>query len=123
MMFRTKLGESSVRSEKVSARADLRDSMTLVHFVARNAFRNKRRSALTALSIGFSLLLLTMMMTIWRGFYIDQGAPDSALRIMTRHRVSLAFFLPSFYRKKIRAVPGVVHVAPMTWFGGRYKDD
>jgi putative ABC transport system permease protein len=123
MMFRTKLGESSVRSEEVSARADLRDLMTLVHFVAKNAFRNKRRSALTALSIAFSLLLLTMMMTIWRGFYIDQGAPDSALRIMTRHRVSLAFFLPSFYREKIRAVPGVVHVAPMTWFGGRYKDD
>jgi putative ABC transport system permease protein len=63
------------------------------------------------------------MMTIWRGFYIDQGAPDSALRIMTRHRVSLAFFLPAYYRSKIRAVPGVVHVVPMTWFGGKYKDD
>ncbi len=74
--------------------------MTLAHFVAKNAFRNKRRSALTALSIAFSLLLLTIMMTIWRGFYIDQGAPDSALRIMTRHRVSLAFFLPSFYRRE-----------------------
>ena len=97
--------------------------MTLAHFVAKNAFRNKRRSALTALSIAFSLLLLTIMMTIWRGFYIDQGAPDSALRIMTRHRVSLAFFLPSFYRQKIRAIPGVVHVVPMTWFGGKYKDD
>ena len=97
--------------------------MTLAHFVAKNAFRNKRRSALTALSIAFSLLLLTIMMTIWRGFYIDQGAPDSALRIMTRHRVSLAFFLPSFYREKIRAIPDVVHVAPMTWFGGKYKDD
>jgi len=97
--------------------------MTLALFVAKNAFRNKRRSALTALSIAFSLLLLTIMMTIWRGFYIDQGAPDSALRIMTRHRVSLAFFLPSFYREKIRAIPDVVHVAPMTWFGGKYKDD
>jgi putative ABC transport system permease protein len=97
--------------------------MTLAHFVVKNTFRNKRRSALTALSIAFSLLLLTIMMTIWRGFYIDQGAPDSALRIMTRHRVSLAFFLPGYYRDKIRTVPGVIRVAPMTWFGGRYKDD
>jgi putative ABC transport system permease protein len=97
--------------------------MTIAQFVAKNAFRNKRRSVLTALSIMFSLLLLTVMMTIWRGFYIDQGAPDSALRIMTRHRVSLAFFLPAYYRDKIRAVPGVVHVVPMTWFGGKYKDD
>jgi putative ABC transport system permease protein len=69
------------------------------------------------------LLLLTIMMAVWRGFYIDQGAPDSALRIMTRHRVSLAFFLPGYYRDKIRTVPGVVHVVPMTWFGGKYKDD
>src|SRR6202008_4447335 len=97
--------------------------MTLVQFIAKNVFRNRRRSVLTALSVTFSLLLLTIMMAVWRGFYIDQGAPDSALRIMTRHRVSLAFFLPGYYREKIRAVPGVTHVVPMTWFGGKYKDD
>jgi putative ABC transport system permease protein len=97
--------------------------MTLANFVAKSTFRNKRRSILTALSIMFSLLLLTVMMALWRGFYIDQGAPDSALRIMTRHRVSLSFFLPAYYRQKIRTVPGVVHVVPMTWFGGKYKDD
>jgi putative ABC transport system permease protein len=42
---------------------------------------------------------------------------------MTRHKVSLANFIPIYYREKIRAVPGVVHVVPMTWFGGKYKDD
>jgi putative ABC transport system permease protein len=42
---------------------------------------------------------------------------------MTRHKVSLANFLPIYYRDKIRTVPGVVHVAPMTWFGGKYIDD
>jgi putative ABC transport system permease protein len=97
--------------------------MTLSSFVMRNAFRNKRRSFLTMLSIGFSLLLLTLMMSIWRTFYIDVGAPDSAKRVITRDRVSLAFFLPAYYREKIRNIPGVVAVAPMTWFGGRYKDD
>ena len=75
------------------------------------------------LSISFSLLLLTLMISIWRTFYIDQVAPDSAKRMITRDRVSLAFFLPAYYRDKIRSVPGVVAVAPMTWFGGRYKDD
>src|SRR5579883_1630221 len=97
--------------------------MTIAQLVTRNAFRNRRRSVLTALSISFSLLLLCIMMAVWRGFYIDQGAPDSAVRIMTSHRVSLAFFLPGYYREKIRAVPGVVHVVPMTWFGEKYKDD
>jgi putative ABC transport system permease protein len=97
--------------------------MTLTSFVAKSAFRNKRRSLLTVASIAFSLLLLCIMLCVWRSFYIDKGAPDSALRIMTRHKVSLANFLPIYYRDKIRAIPGVVHVVPMTWFGGKYKDD
>ncbi len=97
--------------------------MTLSSFVVRNTFRNKRRSLLTMLSISFSLLLLTLMISIWRTFYIDVGAPDSARRVITRDRVSLAFLLPGYYREKIRGIPGVVAVAPMTWFGGRYKDD
>ena len=97
--------------------------MTKTSFVIRNSFRNKRRSILTMLSIGFSLLLLTVMMTIWRSFYMDQGAPDSAKRVITRHRVSLTFLLPTYYRDKIRSQPGVVAIVPMTYFGGIYKDD
>ena len=97
--------------------------MTLTRFVTKNAFRNKRRSILTVLSIAFSLLLLTLMMTIWRAFYLDEGSADSAERLVVRHRVSLTFSLPGFYREKIRAIPGVVAVVPVSWFGGIYKDD
>ena len=97
--------------------------MTFTRFVTRSAFRNRLRSLLTVSSIAFSLLLLSVMLTLWRSFYIDKGAPDSALRVMTRHKVSLANFLPIYYRDKIRTVPGVVHVVPMTWFGGKYIDD
>jgi putative ABC transport system permease protein len=97
--------------------------MTLGSFIVRNAFRNKRRSLLTMVSISFSLLLLTLMICIWRAFYVDQVAPEAARRLIIRDRVSLAFFLPAFYREKIRAVPGVTAVAPLTWFGGRYIDD
>jgi len=97
--------------------------MTLTRFVTKNAFRNKRRSVLTVASIGVSLLLLTFMMTLWHGFYIDKGSAESARRLVTRHRVSLTFNLPGFYREKIRAVPGVVAVVPSSWFGGLYKDN
>ncbi len=97
--------------------------MSLTRFVSKNAFRNKRRSVLTLLSIAFSLLLLTLMMTIWRAFFIDQGSVQSAQRLITRHKVSLVFFLPAYYREKIRALPGVRHVVNQTWFGGQYKDD
>jgi len=96
--------------------------MTLTRFVTKNAFRNKRRSILTVLSIAFSLLLLTLMMTIWHAFYLDQGSAESNERLVVRHRVSLTFTLPGYYREKIRAIPGVVAVVPVSWFGGIYKD-
>jgi len=97
--------------------------MTLARFVTKNTLRNKRRSILTVASIGVSLLLLTFMMTVWHEFYVDQGSAESTRRLVTRHRVSLTFSLPGFYREKIRAVPGVVAVVPNSWFGGLYKDN
>jgi putative ABC transport system permease protein len=97
--------------------------MTLTRFIGKNAFRNKRRSLLTIVSIGFSLLLLTLMMTLWRSFYLDNGSAESAERLVVRHRVSLTFALPGYYREKIRSLPGVVAVVPLSWFGGLYKDD
>jgi putative ABC transport system permease protein len=97
--------------------------MTLSGFIVRNTFRNKRRSVLTLISISFSLLLLTLMISIWRSFYVDQVAPEAARRLIIRDRVSLAFFLPAYYRDKIRSIRGVTAVAPLTWFGGRYIDD
>jgi len=96
--------------------------MTLTRFVTKNAFRNKRRSTLTVLSIAVSLLLLTFMMTIWHAFALNDGSAESAQRLVVRHRVSLTFSLPGFYREKIRAIPGVLAVVPVSWFGGVYKD-
>lgn len=97
--------------------------MTLSLFVTKNAFRNRLRSGLTVLSVAFSLLLLTLMMTVWRSFYLDKGSDESAQRLLTRHKVSLANFLPGYYRERIRSVPGVLHVVPYSWFGGKYKDE
>jgi putative ABC transport system permease protein len=96
--------------------------MTLTRFVTKNAFRNKRRSILTVLSIGFSLLLLTFMMTLWHAFALEDGSAESSERLVVRHRVSLTFTLPMYYRDKIRAIPGVVAIVPNSWFGGIYKD-
>jgi putative ABC transport system permease protein len=97
--------------------------MTLTRFVTKSAFRNRRRSALTVLSITFSLILLTVMMTVWHRWYIDKGNAQSAQRLVTRHRVSLTQSMPVYYREKMRTVPGVVAVAPTQWFGGLYKDE
>ena len=97
--------------------------MTLTSFVRKNAFRNKRRSILTVLSIGFSLLLLTFLITVWRSFYDSKPSEQSAQRLIVRHKVSLVFNLPSYYRQKIQSLPHVKQVVNQQWFGGQYKDD
>ncbi len=97
--------------------------MTLARFVRKNAFRNKRRTALTMLSIAFPLLLLSFLMSIWRAFYADDlRSEQSSQRLITRHKVSLTNLIPSSYRDKIRHIPGVTRALPMNWFGGIYKD-
>jgi putative ABC transport system permease protein len=63
------------------------------------------------------------MITVWRAFYMDNGSDQANQRLITRHKVSLTFSMPIYYRDKIRAVPGVVAVVPTQWFGGRYIDD
>src|SRR6201984_1397542 len=97
--------------------------MTLTTFVTKSAFRNKRRTFLTMVGIALPLAILTIMMTVWRAFYLDNGSEQSTQRLITRHRVSLTFSLPIYYEQKIKTVPGVVEVVPTQWFGGKYIDD
>lgn len=97
--------------------------MTLTGLVVRNLRSNKRRSILTVLSLAFSFLLLTLMMTVWRSFYIDPWTAKGALRLVCRNRVSLFVPMPSYYREKIRAIPHVANVAPLNRFDGMYKDE
>jgi putative ABC transport system permease protein len=96
--------------------------MTLVGFVQKSTFRNRRRCTLMVLSMSFSFLLLCILMSAWRSYYIDPGSVESAKRLVVIHKVSLANPLPAYYREQIRRVSGVTYVVPMSWFGGIYRD-
>jgi hypothetical protein len=65
--------------------------MTLGSFVVRNAFRNKRRSLLTMISISFSLLLLTLMIWRRRGAWLFGTA--SRWRFFCRRSIAIKFVL------------------------------
>jgi len=98
--------------------------MTLAGFVAKNALRNKRRALPAILSVGFSILLLTIMMSLWRSFYIDQLSSSSTIRLFTRSpHVFFTYAMPTDYRQKIKAIPGVLAIAPLNLFNGVYKDN
>lgn len=97
--------------------------MTIAGFILRNALRNKRRLTLTILSVSLSLFLFTTLQTALRELTQPPSTSDSALRLITRHRVSLANVLPEKYQHRIRQVPGVEVVSMFTWFGGIYQDE
>ncbi len=91
-------------------------------FVIKNSWRNRRRTALTILSISVSLALLGVMMAVYYAFYLSDAPPSQALRLVVRNRISLTVPMPRYYREKIRPIPGVREVGISQWFGGVYKD-
>jgi putative ABC transport system permease protein len=96
--------------------------MKMFEFLLKNLMRNRRRTILTVTSIAASLFLVTMLLTVLTELESPATTPESALRLVTRHRVSLANMLPVAYRAKIAQVGGVEAVVGTMWFGGIYKD-
>src|ERR1700728_4682215 len=70
--------------------------------IFRNSLRNRRRSALTMLSIGMSLCLLGVLGALYRGLFLAPPAPGQELRLVTHHKVSITQSLPASYEDKIR---------------------
>ncbi|MGA7415792.1 MAG: FtsX-like permease family protein [Bryobacteraceae bacterium] len=88
----------------------------------KNTIRNRRRSILTICSIAASLCLLGVLFAIYNAMFYKEATPGAALRVVVRHRVSLAQAMPYSYEAKIRQVPGVKEISTWDWFGGVYKD-
>ena len=96
--------------------------MKLAWLLPRNVFRNRRRTFLTITSIAVSLFLVTTLLALLENLQNPTQTPDGALRLITRHKVSLFNALPYAYRSKIAKVEGVDAVISSMWFGGIYKD-
>jgi len=88
----------------------------------KNTFRNKRRSILTISSIAVSLCLFGVLIAMYHALFMQQPTPGQALRLVTRHRVSLAQAIPFADEAKVRQIPGVKEISVWNWFGGTYKD-
>jgi len=96
--------------------------MKFIGLLLHNILRNRRRSILTVTSIAVSLFLIATLLTLLTELESPPETPDSALRLITRHKVSLFNSLPVAYRAKIAQVEGVEAVFGSMWFGGVYKD-
>ncbi|MCX7012898.1 MAG: FtsX-like permease family protein [Candidatus Sumerlaeota bacterium] len=96
--------------------------MTLSHYVIRSALRNRRRTALTVLSVGFSLFLLIVLWTVLGLLRDPSPNEDADLRLAVRRATSLADCMPFAYLEKLRQVPHVKRALPFVWFGGYYLE-
>jgi putative ABC transport system permease protein len=97
--------------------------MTFSSYIARNALRNRRRCVLTLGSVSLSLFLLTVLLVMLRGLTEPATTDAAALRIVVRHKVSLANMLFSKYQSRIERMPGVSYCTKLLWFGGIYQDE
>ena len=97
--------------------------MTFAAFITKNALRNKRRAALSILSVAVSLFLLVTLLVALREITVPPEDLGAALRVVARNRVSLANLLPARQRPIIERIPGVEGVSPFTWFGGKFRGE
>ena len=97
--------------------------MRYLSLAFKNSIRNRRRSILTISSISISLCLLGCLISIYQSLFYKDATPGQALRVIVRHRVSLAQPLPLSHENQIRRIPGVREISIWNWFGGTYKDN
>ena len=84
--------------------------------------RKPIRTILTTASIVVAFLLFGLLKTMEGALSLaaDLAGVD---RLATMHKVSMIQTFPISYVNRIRAVHGVVEVAPFTWLGGIYQDE
>src|SRR5687767_10833986 len=98
--------------------------LRLSSLIVRNVLRNRRRTILTLASAAVSLAVLGFLVALYQGFFFaEQTSPSEALRLITRHKVSLTNSLPASHMARIVSVPGVEAVSAWSWYQGIYKDN
>lgn len=97
--------------------------MKTLLYIWRNVKRNKLRSSLTILSVGFSLALMTVL----HGYTAMQGEwrKDAMKfnRIVVMNTQGFSGKLPIAYVERVANTPGVVAATPYAWYGGNYKEE
>jgi putative ABC transport system permease protein len=96
--------------------------MKSIKYIWRNVTRNKMRSLLTVLSVGFSLAL----MTILYGYLAmqDQWGSEASKhhRIVIMNTQGFSGAVPIAYVDRVRGMEGVEAAVPYAWYGGTYKE-
>ena len=93
----------------------------MFRLIWKNAWRSKRRTVLTMLSIAASLFLLSTMLCYISSNDLILEQAGGSLRLVTRHATGLTFFLPEAHTAKVKDLPHVKQVQGCVWFGGQVE--
>jgi putative ABC transport system permease protein len=90
--------------------------------ILRNLGRSKRRTVLTILSIGVSLFVFALLLSV--PAIANRAIADTAssVRLICINKAGMTYGLPAAYRPKIAALPHVQAVIAQSWFGGIYHE-
>ncbi len=95
-----------------------RVSVKYLALVLRNLPRNRRRTSLTIFSIGVSIFIFAVLISL--PAVVNQILHDSAsdVRVLTRNKAGIFYTLPAAYEPIISAMPHVMAVSGvLIWFG------
>ena len=95
--------------------------MRLFKYIWRNVTRNKLRSILTILSVGFSLALMTVLYGFLAVQDVTQREADKHDRVVVLNKMGFAAPLPIAHCEKIKRMDGVITATPFSWYGGNYQ--
>lgn len=97
--------------------------MKLFTYILRNITRNKVRSLLTILSVGFSLALMTVLYGFMASQETWKNGAAQANRIVIMNVQGFSGRVPIAMVDDIRGTDGVVAAVPYAWFGGTLQEE
>jgi putative ABC transport system permease protein len=95
--------------------------MKLLIYIWRNVTRNKLRSGLTIMSVGFSLALMTILYGYLAMQKVAEREAEKHDRLAVLNKLGFAAPMPIAHLERIRQLDGVAAATPFMWFGGNYK--
>jgi putative ABC transport system permease protein len=97
--------------------------MKFLGYILRNTVRNPVRSLLTVGSIAVSLLLMMILLSFLAMNRQTARTLGEYNRLITLSSQGFTQPVPISMVNDIRAVPGVVAVSPLSWYGGKFKEE
>lgn len=96
--------------------------MNLPRLIGRNLMRNRRRAALTILTVALATFVYTVLAAVPASMDRIIADASTTLRLMVNNRTAPWYDLPARYCEQVRKMPGCAACVAMRGYLGTYRD-